>query len=66
MGAEPTHIIKGILDFVLTHDSDLVEVRVDWQDKTTKYIAFCIDVLLEQHILHLVCRQEVYMKNSVN
>ena len=65
MITEPTDIEGSVLDFVLTDVPDVVGVRVDSPVGTSNHRTVFIDVL-EQHIPHLVCRQEVYLKNSVS
>ena len=45
---------------------DLKEVRVGSTVWTSDQSAVFIDTVLEKPILHLVCRQEVYLKNSVD
>ena len=61
---KPTHIDEGVIDLVLTDVPDVVGVRVDLS--TSDDSAIFIDVMLEQSIPHLVCRQEVHLKNSVD
>ena len=51
---------------VLTDVHDLVEVRVGSPVGTSDHSAIFMDVVLEQSIPHLVCRQIVYLKNSVD
>ena len=63
---KPSHIDEGVLDLVLTDSPDIVGVRVDSIVGTSDHSAVLIDVVLEQHICHLVCRQEVYLKNKVD
>ena len=62
MVTEPTHIDGGVLDFVLISVHDLVEVRVGSPVGISDQSGIFIDVVLE----HLVCRQEAYLKNSVD
>ena len=50
------HILKVVLDFVLTDVHDLVEVRVCLPGGTSDHSAIFIDDLLEQLVPHLVCR----------
>ena len=66
MVTEPTHIDGKVLDLVLTDVPDIVGVRVGSTVGTSDHIAIFIDVVLDQAIPHLACRQEVYLKNSVN
>ena len=63
MVMDPTHIDRGVLDLVLTDVPTLVRVRVDSPVRTSGHSAVFIDVVLEQHIPHFVCRQEVYLQN---
>ena len=42
-----------------------VEALVGLSVGTSDHSVIFIDVVLAQHIPHLVCRQEVYLKNSV-
>ena len=58
--------IGGALDLVLTDVSVLVGARAGSPVETSDRSAAFIDVVLEQSIPHLVCMQEVYLKNSVN
>ena len=51
---------------VLTNDPDIVGVWVDPSDGSSDHSAVLVDFGLEQPIPHLVCRQEVYLKNSVD
>ena len=62
---EPTHIDVGELGLVLTVVPDVVGVRVYLPVETSDHSAIFIDVMLEQHSPHLVCRQEVCL-NSVD
>ena len=48
------------------HVHDLVEVWVGSQVETSIYSAIFLDVALGQRIPHVVCRQQVYLKNSVH
>ena len=57
MVTEPTGIDGGVLDLVLTDIPDVVGVRVGSPVGTSDHSAIFIDVVLEQPILHLVCRQ---------
>ena len=66
MVAEPIHINGGVLDLVLTDVPKVVRGRVGSQVGISDHSAIFIDVVLEQPIPHLVCRQAVYLKNSVN
>ena len=66
MITEPTHIDGGVLDLVLTDVPDVVVVRVGSPVGILDHSAVFIDVVLEQPIPHLVCRHEVYLKNSVD
>ena len=65
MVTEPTHFDGGVLDLLLTDIYDLVEIRVDSSVGTSDHSTIIMDVVLEQPIPHLVCRQVVYLKNSV-
>ena len=66
MVTEPTHVDGGILDLVLTDAHTLVWIRVGPPIGTSDHNALFIDVVLEQLIPHLMCRQEIYLKNSVD
>ena len=65
MVMEPTHIGGGVLNLVLTDVPDVVGVRVSSPVGASDHSAVFIDVL-NQPIPHLVCRREVYFKNSVD
>ena len=47
---------------MLTDVSDVVGVRVGTPVGAKDHSAITLDVVLEQPIPHLVCRQEVYLK----
>ena len=66
MVTEPIHIDVGGPDLVLTEVHDLVEVGAGLPIETSDHRAIFIDVVLEQSIPHLVYRQEVYLKKSVD
>ena len=66
MDTKPTHIDGGVLDLVLPDVPDVVEVGVDSPIGTSYHSAIFIDVVLEQPIPHLLCRLEVYLKNSAD
>ena len=66
MVMEPGDIDGGVLDLVLTDVHNLVEVRIGSPIGTTGHGAIFLDVILEQSISHLLCRQKVYLKNSVD
>ena len=51
---------------VLTDVPDVVAVRVSSSVVNSDHSVVFIDVVLVQPILHQVCRQEVYPKNSVD
>ena len=61
----PTHIERGALDLVLTDVADFVRGLGWLASGTSEYSAVFMDVVLEQSIPHLMCRQEVYLKNSL-
>ena len=63
---EPTHIDEGVPDLMLTNVPDLVEVRSGSLVGTSDHSAIFTDAMLEQPIPHLVCRQEVYLRNSLD
>ena len=63
---EPIRIDERVLDLVLTDVPDIAGVRVGSPVGASDQSATFIDVVLEQSIPHLVCRQEVYLKNSVD
>ena len=63
---EPTHFDRCVFGLVLTVVLDVVGVRVGSPVGTSDHSAVFIDVVPEQPIHHVVCRQEVYIKNSVN
>ena len=65
MIAENTHVNGGLLDLVMTDVPDVIGIRVDSAIGTSDHSAVFIDVVLDQPIPHLVCRQEIYLKNSV-
>ena len=50
----------------LTDVPDIVRGRVGKPVETSNHSAIFINVVLEQPIHHLVCRQDVYHKNSVD
>ena len=62
MVTEPTHIDGGGLDLVLTDAPDVAGVRVGSPVGTSDHSAVFIDVVLEQHKPHLVCRQEFILR----
>ena len=64
MVTEPAHIDGGVLDLGLTDVPDVVGVRVGSPVGTSDHSAVLMEVMLEQPILHLVCRQEVYLKKK--
>ena len=66
MVTESKYIDGGVLGLVQTDAHDLVEVRVVSPIGTLDHSTLFIDVVLEQPIPNLVCRQEVYLKNSVD
>ena len=66
MITEPTHIDGGVLDLMLTDVPDGVRVRLGSPIEPLDHSVIFIDVALEQPIPHLVCRQEVHLKNSVD
>ena len=49
-----------------TNAHDLVGIRVGLPIRTSDHSAFIIDVVIMQPILQLECRQEVYLKNTVD
>ena len=51
---------------VLTDAHDFLGVRVGSPIGTSDHSILFIDVVLQQPIPNLVCRQEVYLKNSVD
>ena len=57
----PTHIDGWVLDLVLT---DVEGVRVSAPTETSDHSAVFMDVVLEQLIPHLVCRQEVSISRT--
>ena len=62
MVTEPTHFDEGVLDLVVMDIPDVVGVRGGLPVGTSDHNAIFMDVVLEQPILHFVCRQEVYLK----
>ena len=60
------HIEGGVLDLVLTDVHDIVGIWVDPPVGTSDNSAVLMNVVLEQPIPHEMCRQEVYLKNSVD
>ena len=62
----PTHIDEGMLDLVLADVPDVVGIRVGSPVGASDHSAIFMDVVLEQPIPHLVCRQRIYIKNSVD
>ena len=66
MVTEPAQKIDGrVLDLVLTDVLDLVGVQVGLPVGTSDHTTVSRDVVLEKTIPQLVCKQEVYLKNSV-
>ena len=63
---ELSHIDGWVPDLVLTDAHDLAGVWVGSPIVTLNHSSFFIDIVLEQPKLHLVCRQKVYLKNSVD
>ena len=63
---EPTHIDEGVLNLVLTGVPGVVGVHVGSTIRTSDHSIVFIEVVLEQSIPHLVCRQKVFLKNSVD
>ena len=63
---EPTHIDGGVLDLVLADVPDVAGVQFGSPVGTSDHSAVFIDIVLEQLIPHLVGRQKVYLKNSVD
>ena len=63
---EPTRIDEGILELGLTDVPALVGIQVDSPVGTSGHSAVFIDDVLEQPIPLSVCRQKVYLKNSVD
>ena len=57
---ETTHVDGRVPDLMLISVHDLVEVRLGSSVGTSDYSAISIDVVMEQPIHHLVCRQVVY------
>ena len=66
MVSEPSHIDGGVLDLVLTDVPDVLWVQVRLSVGTSDHRAVFVYVVLEQPILQLVCRQEVFLRNSVD
>ena len=66
MVSETTHIDGRVFELVVRKFPNVVGVWVDLQVGISDHSEFFIDVVLEQPIPHLVCRQEVYLKNSVD
>ena len=64
MVTEPTYNDGGVLDLVLTDVPDLVGIRVGSPVGTSYHSAVFADVVPERFI-SLLCRQEIYLKNSV-
>ena len=62
---EPIHTDEWVFDLMLTDVHNLVEVRVGLPVGSTNHDIF-LDAVLEQPIPHLVYKQEVYLKNSVD
>ena len=54
-----------MLDLVRTDFRDVEGARVGSRVETSDHCANSIDVVMEQPIPHLVCRQEASLKNSV-
>ena len=61
--SEHTHIAGGVLDLVLTDVPGLIGLRVGSTLRTSDHTAIFIEVVLEQPIPHLVCKQEACLKN---
>ena len=56
-----------MLELVLTDVPDVVEIRFGLPVVTSDHNSFVyVDVVLGQPIPHFVCRQVVYLKNSVD
>ena len=66
MVTAPTHIYGRVLSLMLTDVPDVVGVRVGSPVGTSDHSGVFIDVMLELPIPHLVCRQEIFLKNSVH
>ena len=66
MATEPIYIDGGVLDLLLTDVTDVVGVRVGSPVGTSDHSAVFIGVVLEQPILHFVCKQEVYLKSYID
>ena len=65
MVTDPSQFDGGVFDLVLIDVADVVRVCVGLPVGTSDHSVIFIDVVLDQLISHLVCRQEVYLKNSV-
>ena len=59
-------VMLGLLRWICMAGPDFVGVPVGSPFWTSDHSAVFIDVVLEQTVPHLVCRQEVYLKNSVD
>ena len=66
MVEEPTHIDGGVLDFVPADFPYILGIRAGSPVGTSDHSAVFYGVVLEQPTPHLVCRQDVYLKNYVN
>ena len=58
---ESTHIDERVLDLVLTDIADVVGIRVGSPIGTSVHSSVFTDVVLEQPVLHLVCKQAAYI-----
>ena len=66
MVKKPSHFNAAVITLVLTDVPDVVEIRVGSPIGTSNHSFVFIDVVLKQPISQLVCRQEVYLKTSVD
>ena len=66
MFTERTHLDGGVLNLVLTDVPDIVGVRIGSPIETLDHSTVFIYAVLKTPIPHFVCRQEVYLKNSVD
>ena len=63
---EPTHIDGRVLDLVLKDFADVVGIQGGSPVGTLDCRAIFINAVRQQSILHLLYRQEVYLKISMN
>ena len=63
---EPTHIDERVLDLLLTDVPEGFGLARIFETQTKDAVFYGCYIVLEQLIPYLVCRQEVYLKNSMD